>query len=179
MATKNKNKKYEVCKTHLPVRCTNQTSVLFQALVALLIKLRRANSVLTRGSCSWPLSVARVRWLDISDRYRSFAFKISGASVAVSRRRITETSCFSMTSSTRPHPNSKSTGVTCSLRLRPVTMRAPKLIAFCTRFFCSAVQLPHTLTQYRTCGRTSASTSIRFVSSGSLWRILAKPTNTA
>ena len=47
-----------------------QTSELFQALVALLIKLRRANSVRTRGSCSWPRSVARVRWVDISDQWR-------------------------------------------------------------------------------------------------------------
>ena len=135
-----------------------QISALFQALVALPRKLRRANSVRTRGSCSWPLSVARVLRLDCWERYMSFSRRISDASVAVNKRRTIDRWCSSIRSSTRPHPSSWST-LTCSRRPRPATIRAPKLMAFWTRFLCSAVQLPQTLIQCRTCGKTSALSS--------------------
>ena len=120
-------------------------SVSFQCLLARTKKPRRANSVLTRGSCNCPLSVARVLRTDLSERRTSLLRKSSDALSEVSSWSTRARSLTRTISPTHSQPSSLSTGVTCSRRLSPDTIRALKLTTFCNALLLRyAAASPHT-----------------------------------
>ena len=138
----------------------------FHALTALAQNDRLANSVRACGTSRRPSTVARVSRADTSER-RVMRERITfEAPVSCTSRYITHLSCSVTISSILFQPSSRSVSVTCSRYPRPVTIRAPKLMHFWSLRFCVAVQLPHTDTQYRKWGNTSASMSSRLVSRG-------------
>ena len=119
---------------------------LFHDEIARKGKLRLARSVLTLGSSKRPLYVLRVLLAETSERLCTRQAKAGGASSAISRQ-IRATSRSSNTLSKRNQPRASSAGVIRSRRALQVTIRAPKLIAFCIRFCWVHVHPPHTVVQ--------------------------------
>ena len=75
----------------------------FHVRVARNTKLRRANSVRTLGSCSWPSSVARVRRQDTSERRTTRSRNNSDAQGALIKWRMAAISRSAISSSTLHH----------------------------------------------------------------------------
>ena len=102
----------------------------FQARVALHRNDRRANSVLTRGTSSSWLCVARVDRLDTWARSVRSRRMVSGARSSCISLYITCTSCSVMSCSIRGHPSSVRVADTRSRFVRFMTIRTPKFIHF-------------------------------------------------
>ena len=105
-------------------------SILFQVVSALKLKDRFAASVCTLGTWSAPAWDPFVERLDTSERRWIIAAKPVGTSAEDISLFSMATSLLSIKASTLRQPSASKAGVICWLRLKPVTIRAAKLIIF-------------------------------------------------
>lgn len=162
--------KIDIVGEHL--RCAG---ISFHALTARMKNERLASSVRARGTSSCPSSVALVARADTLARLVIRARSSSGPlSSWVSLYMVCRSRSVTMSSMLR-QPSSRSVPDTCSRYPRPVTMRAPKFMHFCSLRFWVTVHPPHAHIQYCKWGNTSASTKSRLVSHGTRRCILASP----